>query len=223
MKPLSDRWNPKKQEDKEDWLMSYADMLTLLLAFFVLLLSMSHIDMVKYAQVEGGMAKDIGKRESEAPLQKLQADMGELLKGLKVDDNQVSLGTDDRGLVLELDGNTFFDPASAKLKDSQIATLTKMSELLTSSRYNAFQVEIQGHTDDTPVSTAEFPSNWELSSARAAAVVRLFIAKGMNPTRLAAEGFADTHPKVANRDANGNPLPVNQAINRRVTIHVFPR
>jgi chemotaxis protein MotB len=221
---LSDRWNPKKQEDKEDWLMSYADMLTLLLAFFVLLLSMSHIDAVKYAQVEGGMAKDIGKRDGDPPpLQKLQADMGELLKGMKVDDTQIALGTDDRGLVLELDGSSFFEPGSAKLKEAQLPNLIKMSELLTSSRYNAFQVEIQGHTDDTPVSTQEFPSNWELSAARASAVVRLFISKGMNPTRLAAEGFADTHPKVANRDANGNPLPVNQGINRRVTIHVFPR
>lgn len=220
---MSDRWNPKKPEEREDWLMSYADMITLLLAFFVLLLSMSHIDMVKYEKVEGGMAKDIGKRESESPLQKLTTEMGELLKGLKVDETQVALGTDDRGLVLEMDGGSFFDPASAKLKESQLTNLAKMAELLTSTRYSAFQVEIQGHTDDTPISTAEFPSNWELSAGRASAVVRYFISKGMNPTRLAAEGFADTHPKVANRDANGNPLPVNQSINRRVTIHVFPR
>jgi len=220
---LSDRWNPKKPESTEDWLMSYADMLTLLLAFFVLLLSMSHIDAVKYAQVEGGMAKDIGKRDGEPPLQKLQSEMGELLKGLKVDDNQIALGTDDRGLVLELDGSSFFEPASAKLKEAQLPNLTKMAELLTSTRYSAFQIEVQGHTDDTPVATQEFPSNWELSGARASAVVRLFISKGMNPTRLAAEGFADTHPKVANRDANGNALTVNQGINRRVTIHVVPR
>lgn len=220
---MSDRWNPKKPESTEDWLMSYADMLTLLLAFFVLLLSMSHIDAVKYAQVEGGMAKDIGKRDGEPPLQKLQSEMGELLKGLKVDDNQIALGTDDRGLVLELDGSSFFEPASAKLKEAQLPNLTKMAELLTSTRYSAFQIEVQGHTDDTPVATQEFPSNWELSGARASAVVRLFISKGMNPTRLAAEGFADTHPKVANRDANGNALTVNQGINRRVTIHVVPR
>jgi chemotaxis protein MotB len=220
---LSDRWNPKKPEGTEDWLMSYADMLTLLLAFFVLLLSMSHIDIAKYAQVEGGMAKDIGRRESEAPLQKLQTEMGEMMKGLKLDDTQVSLGTDDRGLVLELDGSSFFDPATAKLKDAQLPALVKMAELLNSPRYNSFQIEIQGHTDDTPIATQEFPSNWELSAGRASAVVRLFISKGMNPTRLAAEGFADTHPKVANRDANGNPLPVNQGINRRVTVHVIPR
>lgn len=220
---MASRWNPKKEEEREDWLMSYADMLTLLLSFFVLLLSMSHLDMVKFEKVETGMAKDLGKRDSESPMTKLQADMGELLKGLKIDDTVVGLGTDDRGLVLELDGTSFFDPGSAKLKDAQLAALNKMAELLTSTRYNIFQLEVQGHTDDTPVATQEFPSNWELSAARASSVVRYFISRGMKPTRLAAEGFADTRPKVANRDANNNPLPVNQSINRRVTIHVFPR
>ena len=82
---------------------------------------------------------------------------------------------------------------------------------------------MQGHTDDTPVNTPAFPSNWELSAARATMVVRLFIQHGMEPTRLAAEGLADTRPKVSNRDVTGKPLPVNQEINRRVSVHIYPR
>jgi chemotaxis protein MotB len=214
---------PHKKEETEDWLMSYADMITLLMAFFVLLISMSHIDPVKYEQVQGGMAKDIGKRETEHPIQQLRADINKAMQGLKIDDTKVDIGNDDRGLVLQLDAGTLFDPASAKLKEELLPALTKMAEMLDSDRYSAFQVEVDGHTDDTPVSTPAFPSNWELSAARATTVVRYFIQQGVAPTRLSAVGLADTQPRVTNRDANGNPLPANQAINRRVSIHIVPR
>jgi len=219
----ADRWNPKKPEDREDWLMSYADMITLLMAFFVLLISMSKIDPVKYEQVQGGMAKEIGRRDTSQPIAEMKAEMAEVLKGLKLDETQVSMGLDDRGLVLEFDSNTFFETGSAKLKDAFIPALLKLAGTLNSQRYSAFQIEIQGHTDDTPVHTDIYPTNWELSAARASMVVRLFIQAGMSPTRLGAEGFADTRPKVSNRDVNGTALPLNQAINRRVAVHIFPR
>jgi chemotaxis protein MotB len=217
------RFQINTQEEKEDWLMSYADMITLLLSFFVLLISMSHIDPVKFEKVQGGMARDIGNRQTAQPLQELKTEVGQVLRGLKLDDDKVSLGSDERGLVLDFDGGTFFDPASAKLKDEYLPALAKLAESLSSPRYSAFQIEVQGHTDDTPVNTSAYPSNWELSAARATAVVRAFIQNGIDPTRLAAEGFADTRPKVSNRDVNGKPLPVNQAINRRVSVHIFPR
>ncbi|OIQ95891.1 motility protein B [mine drainage metagenome] len=220
---MGSRWNLNRREEREDWLMSYADMLTLLLAFFVLLLSMSKIDVSRYETVGSGLAKELGKHESDQPLQTLHTKLGELLKGLKLNDTQISLGNDNRGLVLELDGATFFDPRSASLKADELPPLVKMAALLNSRRYSAFQVEVEGHTDDTPISTPQFPSNWELSAARASAVVRLFIAHGLNPTRLTAAGMADTRPKVPNHDAEGRPLPINQAINRRVTIHIIPR
>jgi len=169
------------------------------------------------------MAKEIGKRDGPQPIKELRTDITDLLQGLKVDDSQIHLGSDDRGLVLELDGASFFEANSATLKAAQIETLSRMAQMLDHPRYSFFQVEVQGHTDDNPVSGGAFPTNWELSSARASAVVRLFINHGMTPTRLAALGYAETRPKVANRDANGNPLPINQGINRRVVIHIFPR
>jgi chemotaxis protein MotB len=217
------RFQPPPHEDKEDWLMSYADMITLLLSFFVLLISMSHIDPVKFEKVQGGMAHDIGHHQTAQPLQELKNEIGELLRGLKIEDDKVAMGSDQRGLVLELDGGTFFEPASAKLKDEYLPVIAKFAETLGSPKYSAFQVEVQGHTDDTPISTPAFPSNWELSAARATVVVRTLISNGIDPTRLAAEGLADTRPKVSNRDVNGNPLPANQAVNRRVSLHIFPR
>lgn len=217
------RFNLPKHEEKEDWLMSYADMITLLMSFFVLLISMSHIDPVKFEKVQGGMARDIGKHQTAQPLQELKTEVGQVLKGLKVDETAVGIGSDDRGLVLDFDAGTFFEPASAKVKDEFLPTLQKVAETLNSPRYSAFQVEVQGHTDDTPINTPAFPSNWELSAARATTVVRIFIQDGLEPTRMSAEGLADTRPKVSNRDVNGHPLPVNQTINRRVAVHIYPR
>jgi chemotaxis protein MotB len=214
---------PPKKEDQEDWLMSYADMITLLLAFFVMIISMSHLDPVRYEEVQGGIAKDIGKHEQTQPLQQLKTDMAAAMRGIKIDATQVSIGSDDRGLVLDLDAGTFFDPASATLKDDFLPALAQIAATLDSEKYSAFQIEVQGHTDDQPVSTPSFASNWELSAARATVVVRKLIQDGLNPTRMAAVGYADTRPRVANRDIEGKPLPVNQAINRRVSIHIFPR
>lgn len=211
----------KKPEEREDWLLSYADMITLLLAFFVLLLSISKFDATKAEKVTGGLSKGIGGHDVVRPIDTLKAEAQQQAKALKLDDGQVTVSTDDRGLVLELDGGTFFDANSAELKQQFIPALTKMGQMLDSSKYADFQVELDGHTDDTPVATQAYPSNWELSAARASAVARLFIKQGMLPTRIEVVGFGDTRPKVANRDAQGHPLPANQAINRRVTIHVY--
>ena len=104
----------------------------------------------------------------------------------------------------------------------------KMSEsLLTSGltprmEHLQLEAEVEGHTDDDPIHTARYPSNWELSAGRATGVVRLFIEQGMDTARLKASGFAETRPKVPNRDASGAPVRENQAINRRVLIRVYP-
>jgi chemotaxis protein MotB len=214
---------PPKKEETEDWLMSYADMITLLLAFFVLIIAMSHLDPVRYEEVEGGMAKAIGRHAVVEPMQQFKSEMAQALRGIKIDQSQVSIGSDDRGLVLDLDGNSFFDPASAHLKDEFLPALGKMAELLDSAKFSAFQVEVQGHTDNVPINTPTFPSNWDLSAARATAVVRILVADGVEPSRLGAVGYADTRPRVANLDLNGKPIPANQAINRRVSVHVYPR
>jgi chemotaxis protein MotB len=212
-----------KPEEKEDWLLSYADMITLLLAFFVLLLSMAKIDPVKFEKVQNAVAKNIGKHDTAQPIQQMKGDLEAVIKGMKLDDSAVSLGEADDGLMLEFDANTFFDPGSAAIAPALQPALVKLGATLDAQRYSAFQVQVQGHTDDQPSASPAYPSNWELSSARAAAVARLFIMNGMDPTRLSATGFADTRPKVPNHDMDGRPLAANEAINRRVDVHILPR
>jgi chemotaxis protein MotB len=89
-----------------------------------------------------------------------------------------------------------------------------------SEEYRDYTISIEGYTDDSPIKTPQFPSNWELSTARAAAVVRSFVGLGVPAERLRAVGFAETSPKLPNRDADGKAIPENQAQNRRVVIRL---
>ncbi|HPN37156.1 MAG TPA: OmpA family protein, partial [Melioribacteraceae bacterium] len=83
-----------------------------------------------------------------------------------------------------------------------------------------YLVEVEGHTDNIPINTPQYPSNWELSTNRATNIVKLFIEEGIPPVRLRAAGYADSRPKLSNVDVNGNSIPQNQAANRRVVIFV---
>lgn len=216
-------FSAEKKEASEDWLLSYADMITLLLAFFVMLLSMAKIDPVKYEKVENSMAQTVGKHDVEQPLAQIKNELQGAIKSENLDPGKVDLGNDDQGLVLDLDGDTFFAAGSAAIQPQFVPTLGKLFDTIAQARFSAFQIEVEGHTDDTPFGNAVYPSNWELSTARASIIVRFLIQRGIAPDRLSATGYADTRPKVPNKDMDGHPLPANQAINRRVSIRIHPR
>ncbi len=124
----------------------------------------------------------------------------------------------DRITTLDLNSAAFFDKGSAVLSDSGKLILKDVVTNLKSDQFKDYQITVEGHTDDTPIHTLQFPSNWELSTGRASAVVQFFLEQNISPTKLRASGYADTFPKAPNRDALGNPLPANQALNRRVVI-----
>ncbi len=215
---------PSKKEDsvEEDWLLTFSDMVTLILTFFILLASISKVDLVKFEQVQSGITKEIGNRDVVKPIEAARTELELKISEMQIADT-VSLGQDHQGLVLEFDAGAFFAQGSAELTAQGRSAMANLATTLTSPSYSHFQVEVEGHTDDNQVATTQFPSNWELSAARAASTVRLFIATGIDPTRLRAVGLADVAPKVPNRTADGNPLPDNQAVNRRVAVRVHPR
>jgi chemotaxis protein MotB len=93
---------------------------------------------------------------------------------------------------------------------------------MNAASYEKYFINVEGHTDDIPIKTARFPSNWELSAARASSVVRYFISLSLNSSRLSASGYADTKPKLPNSDLTGNVLKQNQAANRRVVLRLHP-
>jgi flagellar motor protein MotB len=126
----------------------------------------------------------------------------------------------DRITIFQLSSAAFFASGTATLSDTGQTILGSLLGRLQSPAFAAYRITVEGHTDDAPISSAQFPSNWELSAARAAAVVRFFVEHGVPADRLRAAGYADTRPLVPNRDGAGNPIPENQAKNRRVAIEL---
>ncbi|CAA7617279.1 Flagellar motor protein [Candidatus Terasakiella magnetica] len=216
------KFQKHNKEAAEDWLLSYADMITLIMAFFIILVSMSKIDPNKYEEVQSGMAKDIGNREVTRPLQELKSELLGQVAGAGADD-VVDVGKDDKGVVLNLASGAMFKPGSADINPQIMPLMKEISGSLKEQRFILYQIEIQGHTDDTPVRTAQFPSNWDLSAARALATLKLLTDLGIDQSRMKLAAMADTAPRVPNRSESGKPYPENQAINRRVEIHIYPR
>jgi len=212
----------QEEEESEDWMTTYADAITLLMAFFVMMLTFAKYDMPAYQKAAAAIKGQIGGAEQEAtPTELLKIDLTDVVFNMQAD-QVVDVQTDDKGIVIELASSAFYKPGSATIRAQAIPLLKTMGEMLMAPRYRFYTVEVAGHTDDDPIHTARFPSNWELSAARATRVVRFFIELGMNAKRIEAKAYAATRPKVPNRDAKGNPIRENQAKNRRVILHVYP-
>lgn len=215
-------YRPLRRESDDtshEWLLTFADAVTLLLAFFIMLVSFSKVDMLTFEQVKAGIARDLGQRSITRPAAQLRAQLDSLVDSMGVAD-AVRVDTFERGIVLELAANAFYQPGAATLRPEARPILENVAATLISPVYSKFKIAVEGHTDDNPIGNARFASNWELSAARATNVVRLFGDASIPLHRMRAVAFAETQPKVANRDVTGNPLPENQAKNRRIIIRV---
>ncbi|MBR4127205.1 MAG: flagellar motor protein MotB [Alphaproteobacteria bacterium] len=212
----------KKEINADDWQGTYGDCVTLLLCFFVMLLAASKMDTVMFEQIRSGMTREfMDRRQINQPIALLRSDLDDDLHALRLD-KTATLGSDHMGLILDIESDTFFNSGSAVLKSQAIPILRRLTSTLNAKRYNIFRFEVQGHTDDDPIHTEQYPSNWELSSARASVVTRYLIQNGIDPTRLRAVGLADIQPLYPNRDAHGNPIKHNQRRNRRVRLRMDP-
>ena len=212
---------PEEVEEKEDWLVTYADAITLLMAFMVMLLTFAEYDMPAYVEAASAIEGKISGRNVVNPIELMQQDIQDVVYEQQADE-AVEVETDDQGIIIELASSAFYRPGSADLRDQALPVLQSMVQLLDAPRFKAYIIEVEGHTDDDPIRTARYPSNWELSAGRATRVVRYFIEQGIFPKRLKAAGFAETRPKVPNRKEDGTPIRDNQATNRRVIIRVYP-
>lgn len=213
--------NEPPKEEQEDWLTTFADAITLLMAFFVMLLTFAEFDIPAYEELTSAVAANIGGRDKQTTMQSLKIDAQDLVYEMQAD-QVVTVGADEKGVVIELQSNAFFKPASADIVPAAIPVLKKLSDTLASPNYELYNVVVEGHTDDGQINTKQFPSNWELSAARASSVVRLFEENNVARERLKATGYADTRPKVPNRDLEGKPIPENRATNRRVVLRLHP-
>lgn len=213
----------KKPEEKvdEDWMSTYGDTVTLLLCFFVMMLAASTPDAAKYEQIQAGMNESLGKKEAKRPIEMMMLELSDDIQNMDMGE-KISLGSDTQGIVLELEGDLMFAKGSAEIRKEAIPSLKRLASTLQSERYKTFIFNVEGHTSDEDFSSPQYPSNWELSSARASAVVRFLEKRGIPRVRLRALGLYDVSPKYPNIDPYGDPIPQNRARNRRVVIHIEP-
>lgn len=219
---MSSHFGKKKHEEaEENWLISYADMITLLLCFFVIILSVSEpkkeqLEAVSESFQEGVKAK---KEQQQDTMDQLKQDLETMI----VDDaleEAMSVAETEKGLVIDLSTAAFYESGSATIRPDAVPYLERMTEILKKFDLDEKLIYVTGHTDDAPIHTKEFPSNWELSAVRATRIIRFFIEKGMDHMLMRSGGFADTEPKVPNLDEFGNPIPENRELNRRISIKI---
>ena len=202
-------------QQRDRWLLSYADLVTLLLGLFIVLYAASDSKRAQQiaesfnSQQTGNGIFDGGTTpmsESETLRQKLIEDAGISRKA--------NIRSSSDGLVVSLAESGFFAAGEAAIDPSSIAAIDSLAAMLADG---SFQIRIEGHTDSLPISTARYPSNWELSTARAANVLARLIDRGIAPERLSAAGFAGFRP------VEDNSTPEGRALNRRVDIVILGR
>jgi len=216
--------NPEEESSSSQgggWITTYADMITLLMCFFVIMYSASEPSQSKWEQLKGGIESDVMNVENPTPL----ADLYEILEAKyddpEDDDPDLTIDFDNRGIVISLGSHALFSSGGATLGRDGLIIADELTEELKfhSDRYSLI-IDVEGHTDDVPMRSSIFPSNWELSSSRSASVVRVFTEGGISEKVVRAVGHADSYPLVPNRDSLGVPNYANMATNRRVDVIV---
>lgn len=209
-------------EDEEAWLITYADMVTLLLCFFIIMFAVSSPDAERFKQVAEALRRE-GFRTSVIPQEDAYEELKQQLQmslGASGYDQFVAVSDTPESVDVELASSAFFQPGAAKFTRQALPMLKAMAQRIVPLKDAKITIEVEGHTDDSPIRTAQFPSNWELSAARASNVVRYLVAQGFPAEKLRAIGMGDARPKAPNRDSAGNPIPANQDLNRRVVIRM---
>ena len=226
MKPRTPRRHGAPSRDR--WLVSYADFMTLLFAFFTTLYAVSTVDESKYSRVAAGLhaafeppgsvslksgvlpgGQALLVQDHNNARAVIERDMAEELRS-----GRMELLEDARGLVLSIPEASAFSPGSADLSD---AAKQVVRQLALSLREAGNDLLIEGHTDDVPIHSARFASNWDLSTARATAVVQWLVEnEHFSPARLSAAGYGEYRPRVLNESAQA------RARNRRVDIVIQP-
>ncbi|MGA9520683.1 MAG: OmpA family protein [Myxococcaceae bacterium] len=205
----------RKAGHEESWLLSYADLITNLLLFFVVLLTAANFSKTKMQQI----AQSISGQESPASLESIRKEIEAQIAAKNLQD-LVTTTVTDAGLEVSLNSGLVFDSGKAKLRPEFEETVASMLKELSpySSQYN-FAVE--GHTDSTPfVSGGLFASNWELSSARAIVVRQRLEEVGIDRSRIRVEGYAETKP-LPEETLKGLSEDERLARHRRVVVRIY--
>lgn len=242
-------FDQREAHDSHDrWLVSYADFITLLFAFFVVMYAISSVNEGKYKVLSGSLVSafrsntasfqqpvenapppaliDLPIKSEVTPqlnqptdtrfvqqktMRRMAKDIMQALAPL-VQDGKVRVTESAQGITVEINASVLFSPAQAILAESSSVTLRAVAEVVKGHEH---EIHVEGHTDNIPINTFHYPSNWELSTARASSVIRLFIDNGVTARRLTALGYGENRPVALNETHEG------RARNRRVTIMIM--
>jgi len=218
-----------EHDNEERWLLTYADLITLLLGLFVILYAMSKIDAGKYAELVSAMGGVFGKEKPgvlqgqpgmlQVPMPQVQNERQKIEKeiqnalgsGMKKD--LVSVSQNERGITIHIMEELLFSSGSAEFKASSLIVLDSLASVL---KKIPNDIRIEGHTDNVPISTPQFPSNWHLSVARAVNAGYYLIQKhGVDAEKVSVVGYAEYRPLLPNTSDE------NRARNRRVDIVII--
>jgi len=205
----------------ESWLTTYSDLVTLLLCFFVLLVSMSTTNSGMWQEFKEGYRVEIEAEENDfsTPLSRMKEDLDSMLLEERMA-GIVSVRLNRSSIAINILSDALYRSGEAVIIKRNIGILEKIASSIKSINYYDPNIDIEGHTDDVPINTRRFPSNWELSVGRASNIVRYFITSGISPERMKASGYAYIKPLAPNTDVNGTPIQANRDLNRRIVIEI---
>lgn len=203
------------------WITTYADMITLLMCFFVIMYSASEPSQSKWEQLKGGIESDVMNVENPTPLADLYNALEAKYDNPENDNPDLTIDFESKGIVISMGSGSLFESGEAKLKPEGLGIVKALGqELEERLKIYSLIIDVEGHTDDVPINTFKFPSNWELSSSRSASVVKEFTDLGLDTKIVRAIGHADSFPLKPNRDDSGVAIAANMALNRRVDVIV---
>jgi len=225
-------------ESTDRWLVSYADFITLLFAFFVVMYSISNVNLGKYRVLSDSVmtafsaqsnspfpiGSQLGVSVQRAPIAvgligqtgmvSMQETAAKLDKRLQkwVKKGMIAVSGNEKWLEIEIKSSLLFKSGDALLSAEAASVLSELTSVVKTTKNPLY---VSGYTDDVPINTGRYPTNWELSAARSASVVRLLAQNGVNPARMGAIGYGEFRPIVANDSA------INRQKNRRVVVRIM--
>ena len=209
-----------ESEDDESWQVSYLDIITIVLGFLIILLSASQITKSEFSSLSSIFGKLAEETEFiTTPINNIQEELFTLLQA-DIDSGSIEIIRDLNDLRIRFRSDDLYASGQAQLEPSSEDLINRVLIALMLVKYNDFQIDVEGHTDSTPISSETYPSNWELSTARASNIVRYFNESGISSKRLKASGYADSRP-VIQYDSLGFPFAAGKDINRRVVLRLY--
>ncbi|KOA21500.1 motility protein B [Clostridium homopropionicum DSM 5847] len=224
----------EKEANNERWLLTYSDLITLLMIFFVIMYAMSNISVEKYKKIaesfniafsggqsileqdtstsEGTPTPIVEKDLEQAKMEQLKQEVDKYLANNNLS-SSVSTEIEERGLVVRLNDTLFFESGKAEVKEDALKKLIQIGNIL---KQEDNYIRIEGNTDNKPINTYMFKSNWQLSAVRASNVVQLLIEKcNYSPEKLSSVGYGEYRPVATNNTKEG------RAKNRRIDIVIM--